>query len=657
MAWSGARRIIGIALLALLCWPSGAEAKQKAILLLSGLRQFIEIDADYQGQQSDYDFGRDRQSHQIDSEQAYQMDVAYSLLDPDLLRGQIELRLGAMQEYFTGTAAIDGDDEGGSQGFSLAYDLYGAAFQNRSWPASFSARRETRDILRRFASNYRQQDRQESVRLTLGNRFLPASLGFSTFTSKTDGLDADRSSRSRSLSASVSHSLGGRFVTNVASSFGQSESRTEGGDPFDSDLFSFNADNQFWFGSGRLAMRLDSGWSRDTQTGTRPSERSRWREELEWRPGRALLGQLGYELLLDRVPEQRERREEYRASLRHTLFRSLTTQLLGRGEKREVDLGVQRERLASVSLDYRKQLPRDTHLGLTLRQTGQITDQDFLTDLAPVIDERLTLAAFGRNYLANINVEPASVEVFNAARLIRYIEGVDYLLQADGRQLDLVLLPGGALADGDTVSVDYSYRVNSAIRYLTWTSGLSGSWYRGRKRDSLHLTGGISLSDQRLLDGAADRVGLGDSLSATLGARLERGEHTFGLNAGYFDTSADSYSSVELSWAWERRRRSVSYTLRARDLYRLRDAGNENLLIVGAELQRRFGPRTRLRLYGDAAVESALSRDRQSAGAGAELEAGFGRSLLLLTVSSEWEFQETGWNREDRLFLTLRRYL
>ncbi len=76
-----------------------------------------------------------------------------------------------------------------------------------------------------------------------------------------------------------------------------------------------------------------------------------------------------------------------------------------------------------------------------------------------VIGERHVVAADGTFLLDNPSVDLGSLRVESAARAIRYQGGLDYETVQSGSFAQVVILPGSRIAIGDTVAVDYRYRL------------------------------------------------------------------------------------------------------------------------------------------------------------------------------------------------------
>jgi hypothetical protein len=74
-----------------------------------------------------------------------------------------------------------------------------------------------------------------------------------------------------------------------------------------------------------------------------------------------------------------------------------------------------------------------------------------------VVGERHLIDAASRFLLDEADVDPSTVQVFSANRAVLFQETIDYRLLPEGAFTALEVLPGGRIAEGDTVVVDYAY--------------------------------------------------------------------------------------------------------------------------------------------------------------------------------------------------------
>ncbi len=145
----------------------------------------------------------------------------------------------------------------------------------------------------------------------------------------------------------------------------------------------------------------------------------------------------------------------------------------------------------------------------------------------PVVNEGHVIDATNRFQLDNPNADRASVVVANAGQTLIYQENLDYQLSEFGPFLEVVVLPAGRIAVGDTVLVDYVFLV-----FPTASIGAVAAAY-----DASVQVAGVELYHRRVrrnqqgatpevAAGSAGAIGvvvnLGDRDERTTGVRLRR---------------------------------------------------------------------------------------------------------------------------------------
>jgi hypothetical protein len=143
------------------------------------------------------------------------------------------------------------------------------------------------------------------------------------------------------------------------------------------------------------------------------------------------------------------------AQIRHHLFDSLTsTGTIGGSVLDVPDEFHSNEVFASGALDYTKQVPFGRfNANMTLTETRQDN-----SDRGGTISITNSTLVFNDPFPAVIsrrNVVPSSIVVRDTARIRVFISGVDYTVNAFPDRVELHRVVGGAIANGQAVSVDY----------------------------------------------------------------------------------------------------------------------------------------------------------------------------------------------------------
>jgi hypothetical protein len=100
-------------------------------------------------------------------------------------------------------------------------------------------------------------------------------------------------------------------------------------------------------------------------------------------------------------------------------------------------------------------------VALSMDSTNQVASVNQL----PVVQELLTLSGSASVELRQSFVVSGSVVVRNDPRTQTFVENIDYRLVVVGATTSVQRLIGGAISDGDTVRVDYEYRVGGTVSY------------------------------------------------------------------------------------------------------------------------------------------------------------------------------------------------
>jgi len=210
---------------------------------------------------------------------------------------------------------------------------------------------------------------------------------------------------------------------------------------------------------GTLARRpravIRTGLSYWRRTGGSREATLQGTEDLLWRMTENLDSQTHY-AFTRLTGSVSTRRHEVSQTFIHRLYKSLTTTLEGDYSTDTVDDGRVLRGGGSLLLDYRKQ----TRLGLlTLGYSCALNRQDNSLGLPPLrtVDEAHTLSITTFVLLDNKDVDTGSVVVVRPSDGMVMTEGIDYRLVERGRELQLVLIPGGGIPDNGDVLVSYTY--------------------------------------------------------------------------------------------------------------------------------------------------------------------------------------------------------
>ena len=148
------------------------------------------------------------------------------------------------------------------------------------------------------------------------------------------------------------------------------------------------------------------------------------------------------------------RQHNFTSRLEHQLYLSLRSQVfLAYNDLSQTGFDEQR-RSFGFGLRYRKAIPGGLlNLSYEWRRRNEQRDGQLLT--LNIVDERLRLKDGEVALLANPLVDPGSVVLSDETQTVIYVENIDYVLISRGDFLEVQRIPGGQIADGATVYIDY----------------------------------------------------------------------------------------------------------------------------------------------------------------------------------------------------------
>lgn len=166
------------------------------------------------------------------------------------------------------------------------------------------------------------------------------------------------------------------------------------------------------------------------------------------------------------------------AGVSYSLYRSLTLRVTGAAQDQQSRRGRERRYQPGAAISYRKRIPHGL-LSLSYRGWVHEVDRNIDEQLLAVIDEPVVVQDAATTLLAREDVVPATVLVTDTTGATIYTAGVDYQLQTVGRRTELVRIATGAIADGQTVLVDYDYTVTGDVRFRNYAHDARASYFIG----------------------------------------------------------------------------------------------------------------------------------------------------------------------------------
>lgn len=632
-------------------------ARNRVLLQLSNLQQWVDLSYKYNGQSNDG--RRDTSSQKHTLEESYHVGIDYAILNKRLANGTFEIELGAEQGMGWTSSSYGG---GFSNDYELEYMFDLTAFDRRPYVVTVNANQQYQMMNPPFVKSYTLLSNTFNSSLILRNRILPVTFGYHQNSNETSGLKADRTSEAESVFFVANHFIGDFSETSLSAGTSESRQTVVGKAPSSSSGYNFILNNRLNWGETKRDS-LSSGYSFKKETGNVELQTENWYEEFEVWLGKALAVGGSYKYDDNETELQGRKQNSWDAWLRHRLYESVTTRYRyyeTQSEYRSGDTGLWGHQL---QLAYTKSLPANSNMGLTYNYKYAESDLNLSDQSIFVPEESMTLALTG-NYLANTDVDTASVLVFTKTPFVTFTEGIDYRLDPVGRRTELVLL-SGALSPGDTVYIAYSYRVNNSIEYATTTHIVGANLGLQNQRYLLSLR--LGKTEQDLLSGSADVSPLQQQQFFQLGFDVNIDTLSGGTLFRYSDATLLKEMALETSLNWHRDMNQGVLNFRVSDVYLVSEekegfSGQEsgdkekrNSLQLTADYRKKLNRHLTYLLRSRVADVRGES-DRNDVSLGYTLEARWYKFLALLEADVSWEFLEESRSREDSLKVTLRRF-
>ncbi|RMD81249.1 MAG: hypothetical protein D6815_12260 [Candidatus Dadabacteria bacterium] len=146
------------------------------------------------------------------------------------------------------------------------------------------------------------------------------------------------------------------------------------------------------------------------------------------------------------------------AAISHQLYESLTSTAELYSSVEDSNFGFTAFYGGRLGEVYTKTLGDWGRLSVTVNAFGEIRDRNPTEQMGQVFDERITLST-APVALANPDVDDTSIVVTDLSGGVVYTRGADYVVIVTGRITQIQRLATGAIADGETVLVDYEYQL------------------------------------------------------------------------------------------------------------------------------------------------------------------------------------------------------
>jgi hypothetical protein len=407
------------------------------------------------------------------------------------------------------TQTIEGDTDGSP--FLQGYSLDASFLPAKPYTLHVFGRRYEDSLRSAFAARSDTEVDTYGANLMLKYSVLPTTLSYVHRSSEQTGFfDSDEDTDDFRIS---SRHKKAKSDTKLLANYKETERKISGTTTRTKSSNGFINNNYNITGDRRLV--LDSFLSyRWTETGSIDTSDSLLSERLHWQHRENLKSDYNFKYENNKSDDFKKETTSFDAQLTHLLYENLTTNVAGRGSLSDFTGG--KEKIYGGNLDffYQRKIPWGA-LNLNAGWNYTVTEREVDTKDIQVIDEPHVLTIGEVTLLDNQNVDINSIVVTDITSSIVYVENVDYDIFPRDSFVQIRRIPGGGIADGQTILVSYKYFTTSFDDALFRQSyGISfGLW------SALELFYQFSHAKQDILSGTSLNETIDDTIH-TAGMRL-----------------------------------------------------------------------------------------------------------------------------------------
>jgi hypothetical protein len=332
------------------------------------------------------------------------------------------------------------------------------------------------------------------------------------------------------------------------------DDRTTGGDSARVKTFESNLGNEYNIAGDRrksLDSRLRYRW---TDNEFQESKEYLLTENLHWRHTDRFFTNYSFSYDKRDTDAFDSERTAGRAGLRHLLYENLTTSFSTGFNLNDFTGGEENAYDGDLDFFYTREIPWG-HINLRSGWNYRYTTREGGEDVITVIDEPHVLTTGELTLLDNENVDVDAIFVTDVTGTIAYIENIDYTIGEFGSFTSISRTTTGAIANGQTVLVDYRFLSDPAFDDTLFTQAYNIQFFLW---DALTLAYGYQHSDQNIESGPSPENTVDDT---TQTAEIR-------FNLGWTDSRL-TYEDRDRTSDTSSRRWVASQTFRVRPLRRL----------------------------------------------------------------------------------------
>ena len=631
--------------------------ESQGLIEIDSFSQWITLGYGYSGTTSDTTVTR---HHRY--KETYSLSTGGGIIDPRVTRFSLRTDIKARQNNFTSNSAATSS----SKNVDLAYQFNVLAFEREIHPILFSSYLQETFVSDSFQPSYNLTTSGNHLTTWYKNKIVPFRFDVSHTTTATDGLVRDSSSSTNRFSLNASNNFRNRSYSEFAASH-QTQTRESALRNIETTTNQLSLTNSFTFDSkGKYSLGSGLSGSKSEQQDN-PSSSFNLREDFKARFGSALEGQASYNYDLKENTsfageQQQLTTHSVLGRLYHRLFLSLETTIEERYRQSQFLGGEENETATLLKFDYRKNLPKDSQLGINLSGEHKETERSVLGAEFDIPEEE----HFGvvQGDIIQLRTSGTVVEVVSVKRLdpnldFFYARDFDYIVDEAAGTIEIVF--GGGIIDGTDIVVAYTVEVDGHIKFLqnNYAIGSNLSLYSGKYK----IKGRFSLQDQRLISGESASDNWGIITTALLRGEVKHPYQRYVLEFAEYNGISTAYQYVEGGWYYSRPFSRSSLSAQIRNRYTIYDstavsrpAYSVNSLLVGGGYRRVLSSWGSLQLSADYVDLSGKYLSSQRLFFRAGLQGKFNKLVFNLTGTTLFRIANSRSVRSDTLLFDVTRY-
>ena len=637
--------------------------KKRGFFVYEDFRQWVDLKYRF----TDHDFSEDKESRSVSHafQESYNFALNAAIYDPHIFDASLQAGLVFDQSHGNTGTSSDSSNENG-----YTYNFSGLGLDRSPTPFTVRSFRETTTIESTYTLPYTTDNTGNEFDVSLRNKLLLSRFHFARNTLDTTGAGFDNSSVTHSYSYSGENSYKDFSSTTLGWSFSDSSSHGSTGGNQEARYYTLEFTNSLLLGEQKNSSLFTTFRWDDSNTGGIPQRDMTFSEIFQSSLGRALELKATYTLddssSSGFAGQNQDNTLNFgEVTLKHRLFKSLETTLLGRVSLNKINGGNEDKYAGSVAVRYNKLLPADSRLAIGMFREYEVVDRQLGSASTSVIDEphpgvhqgdAIDLRLGGGTLNSVVSVKSRNP-------LFTYVEGIDYTVNLALGRID-ILAGGGVRIDlsgtGTDLYISYVYSKDPVVKYAN--DSLSVDSELSLFKDIIQFGAAFISARQTLISGPVTNS-LQDTRSMTL--YVSGRYDIFNYRLSYRDVTSgnQAYQSLEGMGraAWNTSNSSV--TLMARDRYNKYDANSssvgysENSAELSALYQRNILSYMRLNVQANVIdLRSDLRDTKDTLSLLASYSIQMNKTAIIMSGQTVWSFYNGGTTRDDSFHLDITRY-